>query len=396
MQIVDRNQVLAIPPLWRLGFRPFFLAGSTLALLAIPLWLAALLGLFADWQPTGGWLAWHRHEMVFGFVVAIIAGFLLTAVQTWTGRVGLSGKPLMALTAVWLAARFGWLLGLPPLWLLPLELAFLPAVAVLMAQSLWAVKQSRNYPVVLVLSLLAAADAVVMAGLVTANEDWQRRGVLAALWLIIALIGLIGGRVIPFFTQRGLRKPTAIVPWPWLDNGLLGGTLLIAVCYALGLGNTPQLGLAILLMVVATGHGVRWLRWHDVGLWRVPLLWSLYLAYLWLIVGMLGVALWHLGVLTTISPAFHALTMGAISGMILAMIARVTLGHTGRPLQEPAAMSFAFALLHVGVAVRVFGVMGWPTAALVIASSCWTLAFALYLWYYAPMLCQARIDGNMG
>jgi uncharacterized protein involved in response to NO len=367
-----------------------------LALLAIPLWLAALFGLFADWQPTGGWLAWHRHEMVFGFVVAIIAGFLLTAVQTWTGRVGLSGKPLMALTAVWLAARLGWLLGLPPLWLLPLELAFLPAVAVLMAQSLWAVKQSRNYPVVLVLSLLAAADAVVMAGLVTANEDWQRRGVLAALWLIIALIGLIGGRVIPFFTQRGLRKPTAIVPWPWLDNSLLGGTLLIAVCYAMGLGNTPQLGLAVLLMVVATGHGVRWLRWHDVGLWRVPLLWSLYLAYLWLIIGILGVALWHLGVLTNISPAFHALTMGAVSGMILAMIARVTLGHTGRPLQEPAAMSLAFALFHVGVAVRVFGVFEWPIVALCVAASCWALAFALYLWYYAPMLSQPRIDGNMG
>ena len=396
MQIVDRHQMLTISPLWRLGFRPFFLAGSTLALLAIPLWLAAFFGLFADWQPTGGWLAWHRHEMVFGFAVAIIAGFLLTAVQTWTGRVGLSGKPLIALTAVWFAARLGWLLDLPPLILLPLELAFLPAVAVLMAQSLWAVKQSRNYPVVLVLSLLAAADAVVMAGLVTTNEDWQLRGVLAALWLMIALIGLIGGRVIPFFTQRGLRKPTAIAPWPLLDNALLIGTLLLAVCYALGLGNTPQLGLAGLLIVIATGHGVRWLRWHDVGLWRVPLLWSLYLAYLWLIVGMLGVALWHLGVLTTISPAFHALTMGAVSGMILAMIARVTLGHTGRPLQEPAAMSLAFTLFHVGVAVRVFGVMGWPIVALCVAASCWALAFALYLWYYAPMLSQARIDGNMG
>ncbi len=396
MQIVDRHQVLAIPPLWRLGFRPFFLAGTTLALLAIPLWLAAFFGLFSDWQPTGGWLAWHRHEMVFGFVVAIIAGFLLTAVQTWTGRVGLSGKPLIALTILWLAARLGWLLGLTPWLLLTIELAFLPTVAVLMAQSLWAVKQSRNYPVVLVLSLLAAADAVVMAGLVTANDDWQRRGVLTALWLMIALIGLIGGRVIPFFTQRGLRKPTAIVPWPWLDHGLLVGTLLLAVCYALGLGNTPQLGLAALLIVIATGHGVRWLRWHDVGLWRVPLLWSLYLAYLWLIIGILGVALWHLGVLTTISPAFHALTMGAVSGMILAMIARVTLGHTGRPLQEPAAMSLAFTLLHIGVAVRVFGVFEWPIVALCVAASCWALAFALYLWYYAPMLSQPRIDGNMG
>ena len=113
MNVIDRRQALAIVPLFRLGFRPFFLLGSVLAMLAIPLWIMALNGWFAQWQPTGGWLAWHRHELLFGFAGAIIAGFLLTAVQAWTGVPGLSGKPLMALAVLWLAARVAWLVGAP-------------------------------------------------------------------------------------------------------------------------------------------------------------------------------------------------------------------------------------------------------------------------------------------
>ena len=113
MQVLDRRKALQIPPIWRLGFRPFFLGGSLFALLAIPLWIAALNGLLGNWQPAGGWLAWHRHELLFGFGAAIIAGFLLTAVQNWTGQPGLSGKPLAALAGLWLAARLGWLFNLP-------------------------------------------------------------------------------------------------------------------------------------------------------------------------------------------------------------------------------------------------------------------------------------------
>ena len=148
MRVLDRRTALRIPPLWRLGFRPFFLAGSGFAVLAIALWICALNGLFGSWQPTGGWLAWHRHELLFGFGVAIIAGFLLTAVQNWTGQPGLSGKPLMALASLWLAARIGWLINLPLPLLLPLDSIFLLLFAALMAEQLWRVRQKNNYPIV--------------------------------------------------------------------------------------------------------------------------------------------------------------------------------------------------------------------------------------------------------
>src|SRR5690606_15249943 len=138
------------------------------------------------------------HELLFGFGLAIVAGFLLTAVQTWTGRPGLSGKPLALLVGLWLAARLAWLVDAPDALLVPLELSFPLLLMAVMARMLWAVRQTRNYPIVAVLGLLALADALVLAGLVQGNDGWQRQGVLAGLWLIAALMGLIGGRVIPF------------------------------------------------------------------------------------------------------------------------------------------------------------------------------------------------------
>ena len=221
MQVLDRRKAMAIVPLLRLAFRPFFLAGCGLAVLAVPVWLAALTGTLGDWQPAGGWLAWHRHELLFGFGLAIIAGFLLTAVQTWTGQPGLSGRPLAGLAVLWLAGRLAWLTNVPWPLLVLLELAFPLLVAVLMGRTLWRVRQKRNYPVVMVLLLLAAADGLAMYGLVQGNDGWQRQGVLGGIWLVAAMMGLIGGRVIPFFTQRGLGRVEAVAPWPWLDWLLL-------------------------------------------------------------------------------------------------------------------------------------------------------------------------------
>lgn len=396
MQVIDRRKALSIPPVWRLAFRPFFLAGSLFAMLAIPLWIAAWTGLWPGFQPTGGWLAWHRHEMLFGFAMAIVAGFLLTAGQTWTGQPGVSGNRLMVLAGVWLLARLGWLFGMPVAVLIPLDLLFLLGVTGLMARMLWVVKQKRNYPIIAVLSLMIGADVLVLCGVALGDDGLQRQGVLAGLWLVAALMAIIGGRVIPFFTQRGLGRTEAVKPWLWLDVGLLVGTGLIAVLYAAGVALQQNLMIGVLFLAIAAGHLLRLVRWYDKGIWQVPLLWSLHLAMLWLVVAAAGLALWNFGLLNSSSPALHALSVGSMSGLILAMIARVTLGHTGRPLELPSGIVGAFVLFNLGAASRVFMSDQWPVMGLWLAAICWALAFALYAWRYAPMLVAARVDGHPG
>ncbi len=396
MQVFERRTALAIMPLLRLAFRPFFLAGACLALLAVPLWLAALSGKVGAWQPAGGWLAWHRHELLFGFGLAIVAGFLLTAVQTWTGQPGLSGKPLAVLALLWLLARLAWLTNLPWSLLAPLELAFPLMVALLMGSTLWKVRQQRNYPIVLVLLLLAGADGLAVYGLVPGHEGWQRQGVLTGIWLVAAMMGLIGGRVIPFFIQRGLGRGEGVAPRPWLDRLLLAGSALVALLYAGGPALFANVWVGLLFGGLAAGHLLRLLRWHDRGLWRVPLLWSLYLAYGWLALACLAMALWHFGVPLNPSLAVHCLTIGAMAGLILAMITRVSLGHTGRPLVPPAGMTLAFILLNLACLSRVVLVLVLPVAGLWLAGLCWVLAFGLYAWRYGPMLLRARVDGHPG
>lgn len=395
MQILDARKAMRVPPLFRLGFRPFFLLGSLLAVLAIALWITALQGMQALHQPMGGWLAWHRHELVFGFGGAIIVGFLLTAVQTWTGRPSLSGTPLAGLVAVWLLARLAWWLGSPVLLILA-NLAFLAGATLVMARLLWAVRQSRNYPVVAVLALFTLADLLALVGVAQGQDSWQRQGVWASVWLVAAMMGLIGGRVIPFFTQRGLGRAAMVQPWPWLDWALLGLTALLAVLYAAGVGLVAQPWLALPFAALALGHGIRLVRWFDAGLLRMPLLWSLHLAYAWIVVACMGMALWHVGLIAGASQALHALTVGATGGMILAMLARVSLGHTGRPLALPSGLTLAFLLLNLGGLFRVFGVgfMYWPS--LWLSATCWACAFGLYLYRYAPMLCRTRADGHPG
>ncbi|GHT81687.1 hypothetical protein AGMMS49543_04790 [Betaproteobacteria bacterium] len=387
-------------PLWRLGFRPFFLAGAVFAILSVALWIAACLGALPPalftWNPLGGWLGWHQHEMPFGVATAIVAGFLLTVVQNWTGQPGLHGKPLIILVSLWCAARLCWLTGLPWAFAAATGLAFLLFLAYVTGRILWKVKQKHNYLAPCTVLLLALADALALAGVASGNSDWQYNAAMAAIWLIVALMTMIGGRVIPFFTQMGLRRPDAITSWLWLDAALMAGALVVAILTALGDGREPQPAFALVFAALAVGHAVRLGRWYDAGIWRVPLLWSLHLACLWMVVGFAGLALFHGGWLASSSYALHALTVGAMGGLILAMISRVSLGHTGRPLQAPAAMSWAFILLNLATVARVFIAPWHYPAALTLAAVCWTAAFGLFAWHYAPMLCRARVDGRPG
>uniref|UniRef100_UPI00356826A3 NnrS family protein n=1 Tax=Immundisolibacter sp. TaxID=1934948 RepID=UPI00356826A3 len=226
----NTSESSCVHPLFRLGFRPFFLGGAGFALLAVGLWAAAYLGFVSGFAPRGGWLAWHMHEMPFGFVTAVIAGFLLTAVQAWTGTPGLRGWPLMGLFGLWLAARVAWLWpGLPWLVLVAIELAFLPAVAMRLGWQLWRVNQWRNYPLVGLLLLLALADVAILHALAAGDFDLLRRAVWAALWLIGTIIAVVGGRVIPFFTQGGLRLSAPIVPRRSLEIFAYGGLPVLAL-----------------------------------------------------------------------------------------------------------------------------------------------------------------------
>lgn len=382
------------PALLELGFRPFFLAGGVFAALVIPLWVAGWLGFVDHWQPAGGWYAWHTHEMLFGFATAIIAGFLLTAVANWTGIAGLSSTPLGALVLLWLLARIAWLASLPVWIVVALDSLFLPVLALCLARPLWRARQQRNYPVVLILALLAVCNGLSLSGLATSDPELQRQGNVGALWLIAALMGLIAGRVLPAFTQRGLGLPLALPTWIWLDHALLLGGIIAALTMLSGIGLQADFRLGILFGLLGAGHILRLLLWQSGGVWPrlavTPLLWSLHLAYTWLGMACIGMALWNAGLPINFSQAVHMLAIGSMSGLILAMIARVSLGHTGRPLKPAAAMSVAFVLINLAALLRIWLAPVWPQAGFWLAAMGWSGAFGLFVWCYAAILCRPR------
>lgn len=379
---------------WGLGFRPFFLGGSLFALVALLLWVGVLTGALAP-APPGGMLAWHRHEMLYGFAAAVIAGFLLTAVQNWSGIPGLSGRALQGVFLLWLLGRASWFLPLPGGLLVLIEGSFLPLVALSLARPIVQRRLRNNYPIVGLVMLIAACQWLTLAGWLRQDELWQRRGVFAGLWLVAAMMTVLGGRVIPFFTRRGLGNMSAAPARPWLDRACLVFSVAVPLAFASGLADTPRASLAVLFFALFTLHSARLVLWHDRGLWHVPLLWSLHLAYAWIALACLGMALWHAGVELNPSLVTHALTVGAMTGLILAMMARVSLGHTGRPLQVPTSMAWAFALMQLATLARVvlplFSSLGVSLSAL-----CWCLALLLFLRHYLPILLQPRTDGMPG
>lgn len=381
---------LAAAPLFSLGFRPLFLAGAGFAALAILIWGLWLYGHWFDLQPAGGMLAWHRHEMPFGFAAAIVAGFLLTAVSNWTGIPGVRGAALIALVSVWLLGRVAWWLPLPTGLILALQWGFLPLLAVMLGRDLVTARKRDNYPIVLVLGLMAGCQALTLIGLYSNDAGLQRQGVLGALWLVAALMTVIGGRVIPFFIQRGLNRPPASAANPLPTRLLLIGSLLTAVTFAAGLNDSPRLWLAGVFVLIGSLQLMRLIRWHDRGMWRVPLLWSLFLAYGWMALATWAMALWHLGLIGQQSLATHALAVGGVGGLILAMIARVSLGHTGRLLQPSKGMVLGFALVLIAAGCRVL-LVPFSSLGLGLSVVLWCAGFALFLRHYTGILLKPRL-----
>jgi uncharacterized protein involved in response to NO len=381
------------------GFRPFFLGAGLLAALLVPwwaIWFAWGAPLPAGWPPT----LWHGHEMLFGFIAAAIAGFLLTAVPSWTAARGFAGWPLAALAGLWAAGRV--VIATAGLWPRVLaeaiDLAFLPALAVLVAPPLVR-SRNRNTRLLAVLAALWGLDLLFYRGLAGGNVALARHALLIGIDVVLLLVTVIGGRIIPAFTsaalrQRGISSPLRVSPV--LTGLAVGGMLAVIAADALA----PESRLAgIVALAAAIIQAVRLAQWGTWRTLRMPIVWVLHLAYLWL---PLGLALKALALLRALPPGasyLHALTIGAVTTMILAVMTRASLGHTGRPIVAARPTVWAYGLLTAAAAVRALGpvYIALPYAQVILlAATLWTAAFVLFLGVYGPILLAPRADGRPG
>ena len=375
--------------LFRLGFRPFFLFASLFSVLALGIWGGFLSGINLLPQSVNP-LWWHGHEMIFGFVCAVVAGFLLTAVQNWTGQAGIKGVGLLGLFSVWLLPRLLLLmpLAIPFTLIMFIDLLFLPLTALILAQAVIRVRQWRNFVFIPILTLLTLMNALSYYGVLTNQFEWINIGLYGAVVLISIIVALLGGRVIPFFTERATQwqRKTALPVLEWLSFISLFG-LVISLILQEQILLRCMAGIASLILLL------RWHRWGWHASLSIPLLWSLHLSYVCI---PLGLALIAFGL--PLSVGMHAITVGGLAGMILAMMARVSLGHTGRTLQPPSIMKYAFGLILLAAVFRVLaGVIPlWSASLLLAAITSWVIAFGCFCISYGPMLCQARIDGRPG
>ena len=382
------------------GFRVFFALAGGYAVIAVLLWALAFFGVWAP--PLGGLglVQWHAHEMIYGFALAVIAGFLLTATGNWTGRRTLHGRPLAALALVWVAARVAFDLGFVVASGL-FDMAFIAALSVAVLVPIVRARQKRQSGVLAKLALFLPAALLFTLG---ASGQWANGvnfGVTAGLYLVIGLILMMGRRVVPVFIRSGV--PEAFEPRNSriLDVISLLTYLPFFVAMLLPTRHEPVAAgvIAVCASILFVANLLRLAGWHTPGIWRRPLVWVLYLGMAFVTLGFGLVAAAWLGWIPAYG-ATHAFAYGGIGLMTLGMMARVSLGHTGRSIHEPpAAIGVAFGVLAVGAVVRVVMPLVWPAGYPVwigLSQALWVIAFGIFFVRYLPMLAFARVDGRPG
>jgi len=378
-------------PLWRLGFRPFYMVAAIFAALAIPLWMLQYFG----WLPQGlnvGYM-WHIHEMVFGMAAAVVVGFLYTAGYNWTGFWTPVRGHLAALVALWLAGRVAMLVA-PPLAAAAIDWLFLPFAAWPLFRVMQKANNKRNYFLVGLLVLMAIANAVFHAIALGWLAVAPAAPVEAAILVIVMMEAAIGTRIIPMFTRNGAPGATPLVQ-PKVDKASLGLLALSALCWV---AQAPKWLFAPVALAAATLVLVRLYRWQALRTFAVPLLWIMHLSYAWIAAGFVLLVLSRWG-LVSASAGFHALTVGSMAGLILGMITRTTLGHTGRPLKAGPAERAMFTMIQLSAVARVASALGFDTTqgvVLMASAGLWAAAFITYAIVYVPYLSRARVDGKPG
>lgn len=394
ISIEEPRRARVDPPgfaLWQLGFRPFYLLASVFAALSIGLWAAQ----FAGWlgRPYLSGPLWHAHEMLFGFTLAVVVGFLFTAGRNWSNRPTPSGLRLAALAALWLAGRV--LVLTPFAWAAAIvDSSFAFAAAIALALPFWASRNRRNYFFVGVLVLMGLANLAIHLSQLGVLALPAFIGIQIALDAVLFVMAVMAGRVIPMFTNNGVPGAGALRQ-PLVEKLALGSTLLLWAADALQLDGTP---LAVLALACAGAHALRWALWKPWKTLRTPIVWVLLAAYAWipLHLALRGAA--ALGVALGSAPT-HALTAGAIGGLIIGMMTRTTRGHTARPLRADRFDVACYGLVLLAALVRValpLAVPAWTLHAVICSALLWSAGFGLFAVHYAPMLCRPRLDGKPG
>lgn len=376
--------------LWNLAFRPFYLLASVFSALSVPLWAAQFSGYLPAYLKGPGW---HGHEMLFGYVIAVIAGFLLTAVRAWTNQPTPSGVPLMMLAGLWVCGR---ILVLTPFAMTAavVNASFPVAVAVAIGIPLYRSSNVRNYFFVGLLVLMGALILAVHLALQGYFELSPRLGLQLALDVVLFIMVVMGGRVIPMFTNNGVPGTNA-TRHALVEKFALGAVIVL---FAADLMQLPHTVIATVALIGALAHGVRLYLWKP---WRTvasPLVWILHAAYAWIVVHLALRGMSALGLLTG-TYAIHALTVGAIGGLTMGMMTRTARGHTGRPLIADGFEIAMFLLIQLAAIVRVFGGIASPglyMMSIELSALLWAAAFGLYAIRYWPVLSRARLDGKPG
>jgi uncharacterized protein involved in response to NO len=381
-------------------FRIFFILTGAYALSLIAGWI---LFLFAAWPLPLGWapMQWHSHEMIYGFVTAAIAGFVLTAMTNWTGAPPLRGRNLALLALLWFAGRaVMWLASWLPGWLVAVvDLAFLPVLAGYIATVLLKHNNRRNLILVAVLVLLWAGNLLMHIGFASGKTAFLQAGQLFGLDLVTVLIVIIAGRITPLFTANWLTKSgrdtSVIKRVQWVEIGALVSIFALLLTDVL---PVPAAVIGGVALVAATFNAWRLMLWRGWLTLKEPLLWILHLSYFWLVLALLlrGMSLFF----PAIPPSLwqHTLGVGAIASLILGVMTRVSMGHTGRPLQLIKLGVWIYVMISLATVFRIMvplGVLNFHFGILS-ASAAWILAFTFFLILYAPVLLHPRVDGRPG
>ena len=383
--------------LFGLAFRPLFLFAAIFSSLAIAWWVYFWSHPF-NWTPYGGAIWWHAHEMIFGFCMAIVTGFLLTAVRTWTGVDGISGRKLLIFVSLWLAARILISINftISAVLVAIVDVGYLLVATALMAYPVIKVKQWRNLMFVPILTIFALLNGISHWANYSNQNGLSIQVFHAAIILLTLVIAIIGGRVIPMFTANGCGCPKATTILAVELLSLL--PIVVIVGFATyGFSKIDANFLFAFSMLAAVANLYRFSRWGFQYTKSNPLVWSLHLSYVFIPLGYFLLALFAFGYITSISAALHSFTIGAIGGMILAMISRVSLGHTGRPLKSFTAISWAYAFIALAAIMRVvipellpkYYMLGISFSGIL-----WVIAFGLFGVFFYPILTQARPDGR--